>query len=182
MGEAIESREDLEAAMEELRRKTQELEDLGEEVQRLENLIAENVEGVHIRLSRIDDQIERLQERVEDLEKDARVAEATTSAKKQSKIERATDVLQAADRKGGGPSGVVVDTGDVIGAASCSRSRAQGLIDEMAGALEDAEVKRPGGPNPKQLRLPIGHRAKDVDELVDELIDAWGVDEEEVED
>lgn len=79
-----------------------------------------------------------------------------------------------ASRKRGGLSGVTVDRGDVLGAASCSSSRARGLVDEMAGAIDGAETETPGGPNPKVLRLPIGDR--DVEYLQEERLEQWGDD------
>jgi hypothetical protein len=163
MSAEIDTREDLEAT----------IEDLQAQVDRLEELIGENVAGLHARLSRFEDHLDSVDRRIDELEDDAKVARATTSSKKQSKVEKATEVLEAADRKQGGPAGVVIDTGEVIGAAKCSRSRATGLMDEMAGAIKDAETRTPGGPNPKALRLPIGGD-RDVDELIDELVESWG--------
>jgi hypothetical protein len=164
---SVASREDLEAT----------IHDLQEQVDRLEELIGENVAGLHDRISGYEHHLEAVERRIDDLENDAKVARATSSSKKQSKVEKATEVLEAADRKQGGPAGVTIDTGEVIVAAKCSRSRATGLMDEIAGATDDAKTRTPGGPNPKALRLPIGGD-RDVDELIDELVNAWGGEED----
>jgi len=148
------------------------VDELQERLDALEETMEGNVTGIHSRISGVEDRIADLEGRMDALEEDVQVANAASSSKKASKIDKAMDVLEMASRKRSGISGVRVDTGDVLGAANCSSSRARGLMDEMAGAIDGAETETPGGPNPKVLRLPLGER--DLEELQEELLEAWG--------
>ena len=148
------------------------VDELQERIEDLEDLLDDNVTTVHARINRLDDRVDDVHDRIDGLEDDLQVASATSSSKKASKIDKAMDVLEMASRKRGGFSGVTVDSGEVIGAASCSNSRARGLMDEMAGAIEGAETEIPGGPNPKVLRLPTADC--DGEDLQEELLEQWG--------
>jgi len=163
------SRESLGDVVDELQEENAELR---ERVDQLEQLVEDNLTGAFSRIASIDDRVDDVHDRIDGLEDDLQVASATSSSKKASKIDKAMDVLEMASRKRGGFSGVTVDSGEVIGAASCSNSRARGLMDEMAGAIEGAETEIPGGPYPKVLRLPIADR--DVEELQEEILEQWG--------
>jgi len=163
------SRESLGDVVDELQEENAELR---ERVDQLEQLVEDNLTGAFSRIASIDDRVDDVHERIDGLEDDLQVASATSSSKKASKIDKAMDVLEMASRKRAGFSGVTVDSGEVLGAASCSNSRARDLMDEMAGAIEGAETEIPGGPYPKVLRLPIADR--DVEELQEEILEQWG--------
>jgi len=148
------------------------VDELQERIEDLEDLLDDNVTTVHARINRIEEQIDDVHERIDDLEDDLQVASATSSGKKASKIEKAINVLEMASRKPSGLAGVTVQTGEVLGAARCSNSRARSLMDEMAGAIDGAETEVPGGPKQKVLRLPTADR--DVEDLKEELLEQWG--------
>lgn len=160
--DSIDKEDDLEGVVDELQ----------ENLDRLEEMVGENVAGLHARISKLEDRLDRLDHRIDSIESQAKAAAASSSPKKEGKIEKALDVLGVADKKVGGAKGVKMDTGDVVGAAECSRSRARGLMDEMAGAIEGAATNTPKGPIPKNLKLPIGERGKEA--LEEELLEAWG--------
>jgi len=163
------SRESLGDVVDELQEENAELR---ERVDQLEQLVEDNLTGAFSRIASIDDRVDDVHDRIDALEDDLAIASATSSSKKASKIDKAMAVLEMASRKPSGIAGVTVDTGEVLAAASCSNSRARGLMDEMAGAIEGAETEIPGGPNPKVLRLPTADC--DGEDLQEELLEQWG--------
>ena len=166
MSGQIESREDLEDALDALREEV-------DRVDEFEELLKSNLNGAFTRISDFDDRLTRIEHRLDELEDEVKVASATTSDNKRGKLKKAIDIIHfAADGKRHGPSGVAVDTGEVTAAANCSRSRALTLMDEIAGCQEWATTESPGGPKPKQIRIRFDGR--DVDALVDDLVDEWG--------
>ena len=119
------------------------------------------------------DDIESVFDRLDELEDDMKVANATASKNKRGKVEKAIDAIEfATSEKIHGPAGVTITSGEVAAAANCSKSRALTLMDELAGSLEWAEAETPGGPKPKQLRLTFGDR--EIQELVDDVLEEWG--------
>ena len=146
--------------------------DLRDRVDELEDLLDQNVTTLHARIGTVVDRLDELEEDLDDLEEAVKVKNATASDRKAGKVEKAIDVLEfAASEKQGGYAGVKVTSGEVAGAADCSKSRALTLMDEIAG-LPWAETESPGGPKPKVLRLRVGDR--DVQELVDDVLEEWG--------
>ena len=166
MNAELDSLEDLEAALNELRSEV-------DRVDELETLLESNFTGVFSRIGEFDDRLAVIQDRLDELEDGVKVATATSSRNKHSKIQKGINVLEfAATEKHHGTAGVAVTTGEVLAAASCSRSRAQTLMDEIAAALDGARTETPGGPNAKQLRIRFNDR--DVETLIDELLEEWG--------
>jgi len=166
MSAGLETLEDLESALEDLR------EDV-DRIDELEELLETNLTGVFTRISALDDRLDSIENRLDDLEEEVKRAGATASKNKQGKIQKGIDVLEfGATKKTHGMAGVAITTGEVLAAANCSRSRAQTLMDEIAAALDGATTESPGGPNAKQLRISFQDR--ELDGLVDELLEEWG--------
>jgi predicted nuclease with TOPRIM domain len=166
MSAGLDTIEDLESALEELR------EDV-DRIDKLEELLETNLTGVFTRISEFDDRLETIEDRLNDLEGDVKRASATSSKNKQGKIQKGIDVLEfGAKKKTHGVKGVAITTGEVLAAASCSRSRAQSLMDEIAVALDEATTESSSGPKAKQLR--ISFQDQDVECLIDELLEEWG--------
>ena len=166
MSADLESLEDLQTALDALNTEV-------ERIDELETLLESNFTGVFSRIGEFDDRLTVIEDRLDELEDGVKVATATSSRNKQGKIQKGIDVLEfAATEKHHGTAGVAVTTGEVLAAASCSRSRAQTLMDEIAAALDGAATETPGGPNAKQLRIRFNDR--DVKTLIDELLEEWG--------
>lgn len=85
------------------------VDELQENLERLEELMGENVKGLHARLSKLEDRLDGLDHQIDSIESQAKAAAASSSPKKEGKIEKALDVLEAADRKVGGQKGVKND-------------------------------------------------------------------------
>jgi predicted nuclease with TOPRIM domain len=166
MSAEIETLEDLERAIEALR------EDV-DRIDEFEELLESNITGVFTKLSNLDERLETMEDRLDDLEEEVKLASAMSSKNKQGKIQKGIDVLEfGAKKKTRGMKGVAITTGEVLAAASCSRSRAQSLMDEIAGALDQATTESPGGPHAKQLR--VSFQNNELENLIDELLEEWG--------
>jgi predicted nuclease with TOPRIM domain len=166
MSAEIESIEDLERAIEALQ------EDV-DRIDEFEDLLESNITGVFTKLSNLNDRLESMESRLDDLEEEVKLASATSSKNKQGKIQKGIDVLEfGTEKKTYGMAGVAITTSEVLAAAGCSRTRAQSLMDEIAGALDEAKTESPGGPRAKQLRIRF--QDQDLDELVGKLLEEWG--------
>lgn len=132
-----------------------------------------NITGVFAKINNLSERLEMMEIRLDDLEEEVKLASATSSKNKQGKIQKGIDVLEfGAEKKIHGMAGVAITTGEVLAAASCSRSRAQSLMGEIAGSLDEAKTESSGGPNAKQLRIRF--QDQDLDDLVGKLLDEWG--------
>lgn len=166
MSAEIETLGDLEQAIDELR------EDV-DRIDEFEELLESNITGVFSRIRNLDERLESMESRLDDLEEEVKLASATSSKNKQGKIQKEIDVLEfGTEKKTHGMAGVAITTSEVLAAANCSRSRAQSLMDEIAGALDEAKTESPGGPNAKQLRIRF--QDQDLDKLVGKLLEEWG--------
>lgn len=113
-------------------------------------------------------QIDRLRDQVD-------MMDATMPDQQRTKLQKVRSILEYALEEGTrGTTGVKLVTGEVTAAAGSSRQTARRLMDEIGAAFEWAEVKTPGGPNPKELRLAVNDRA--VGDLMDDVRTTWGVE------
>lgn len=166
MSAEIETLEDLERAIEALR------EDV-DRIDEFEELLESSITGVFTKLSNLDDRLASMESRLDDLEEEVKLASATSSKNKRGKIQKGIAVLEfGAEKKTHGIVGVAITTGEVLAAANCSRSSAQSLMDEIAGALDGAKTESTGGHNAKQLRIRF--QDDELDDLVEKLLDRWG--------
>jgi hypothetical protein len=143
--------------------------DLVHEVNRIDNLVVGALENSR----EAGDDVEALRGEVSRLRDQVELVDATMPAQQKSKLAKIRDILEFGMTEAtGGRGGVKVTTGEAAAAAGASRDTARRLMDEIGANFSWAEVKTPGGPNPKELRLAI--RGRDLDELMDDVRGHYG--------
>ncbi len=162
MSAVIETIEDLERAINDLR------EDV-DRIDEFEALLESNITGVFTKPSNLDDRLESKENRLDNQEEDVKLASAMSSKNKQGKIQKGVDVLEfGAEKQTHGMAGGATSTCEVQAAVNCSRSRAQSLMDEIAGTLNVAMTELPGG-----LHGKLSHIWFQDDELEISSIPYW---------
>lgn len=82
--------------------------------------------------------------------------DATMPQQQRGKRQKVRSILKfGVSEANGGTAGVKVTSGEAAAAASCSRDTARRLMDEIGSTFAWADVKNPGGPKPKELRVTI---------------------------
>jgi len=80
--------------------------------------------------------------------------DATMPQQQRGKRQKVRSILEfGVSEANGGTAGVKITSGEAAAAASCSRDTARRLMDEIGTTFAWADVKNPGGPNPKELRV-----------------------------
>jgi len=114
------------------------------------------IKASHRTIGRLEDQIDHLTERVDELEGDVTVTQASVPNQSKTKLENVLAVTEYAyDKKNGGRAGVKVTSGEITAVIDGGKQTGLRLLDEIAGKFEWAKAEKPGGPKENYLKIRL---------------------------